>query len=111
VLVFRSYGGKAVLLTVKAVLPERSEMISGDLVVVSARDFRALFALPATVVNDVVVYLAPGADPTSVRQQALRALPGAHVVTRQEMLETAASFLDWRGGLPESSSWRWRWPS
>lgn len=100
VLAFRSYGGKAVLLTVKAVLPERSEMISGDLVVVSERDFRALFALPATVVNDVVVYLAPGADPTSVRQQALRALPGARVVTRQEMLETAASFLDWRGGLP-----------
>lgn len=100
VLAFRSYGGTAVLLTVKAVLPERSEMISGDLVVVSERDFRALFALPANVVNDIAVYLAPGADPTSVRQQALRALPGARVVTRQEMLETAASFLDWRGGLP-----------
>jgi hypothetical protein len=99
VLAFRSYGGKAVLLTVKAVLPARADMIAGDLVVVSERDFRTLFALPDDVVNDVLVYLAPGADPAAVRQQALWELPGARVVTRQEMRETAASFLDWRRGI------------
>jgi len=66
---------------------------------VSERDFRTLFALPTDVVNDIVVYLAPDADPAAVRQQALRVLPGARVVTRQEMLATAASFLDWRRGL------------
>jgi len=99
VLAFRSYGGAAVLLTVKAVLPERADMIAGDLVVVSERDFRALFALPADVVNDVVVSLAPDADSAAVRQQVLRALPGARVVTKQEMLETAGSFLDWRRGV------------
>jgi len=43
--------------------------------------------------------LAPGADPAAVRQQALRELPGARVVTRLEMRETAASFLDWRRGV------------
>jgi len=99
VLAFRSYGGAAVLLTVKAILPERADFIAGDLMLVSERDFRALFALPTDVVNDIVVYLAPDADPAAVRQQALRVLPGARVVTRQEMLATAASFLDWRRGL------------
>jgi len=74
-------------------------MIAGDLVIVSERDFRALFALPADVVNDIAVFLGPEADPAAVRQQALRALPGARVVTKQEMLETAASFLDWRRGV------------
>jgi predicted lysophospholipase L1 biosynthesis ABC-type transport system permease subunit len=99
VLAFRSYGGAAVLLTVKAILPETADSIAGDLVLVSERDFRTLFALPTDVVNDIVVYLAPDADPAAVRQQALRVLPGARVVTRQEMLATAASFLDWRRGL------------
>jgi ABC-type lipoprotein release transport system permease subunit len=99
VLAFRSYDGKAALLTVKAVLPERADMIAGDLVVVSERDFRALFTLSADVVNDVAVYLAPGADPAAVTQQALRALPGSRVVTRHDMLETAASVLDWRRGM------------
>lgn len=99
VLAFRSYDGKAVLLTVKAVLPERADLIAADLVVVSERDFRALFALPADVVNDVAVYLAPGADPAAVTLRLLRALPGARVVTRQDMLDTAAAFLDWRHGM------------
>ena len=99
VLAFRSYDGKAVLLTVKAVLPERADIITGDFVIVSERDFRTLFALPADVANDVAVFLAPGADPAAVKQQTLRALPGFRVVTRHDMLETAASFLDWHRGL------------
>lgn len=99
VLAFRSYDGKAVLLTVKAVLPERADLIAGDLVVVSERDFRTLFALPDDVVTDVAAYLTPGADVAAVQQRALLALPGARVVTREEMLETAASFLDWRRGM------------
>ena len=99
VLALRSYGGEAVLFTVKAVLPERADFIAADLMLVSERDFRTLFSLPTDVVNDIVVHLAPGADPAAVAQQARRALPGARVVTRQEMLATAASFLDWSRGL------------
>jgi putative ABC transport system permease protein len=99
VLAFRSYDGKAVLLSVKAVLPERADLVAADAVVVSERDFRALFALPAEVVNDVAVYLAPGADPAAVEQRLRRALPWARIVTKQEMLETAGSFLDGRRGI------------
>jgi ABC-type lipoprotein release transport system permease subunit len=68
-------------------------------VLLSERDFRALFALPADVVNDIAVSLAPDAEAAAVRQQALRVLPGAPIVTRQEILETAASFLDWSRGV------------
>jgi hypothetical protein len=99
VFALRSYGGEAVLLTIKAVLPERADLIAADLLLVSEPDFRALFALPADVVNDLVVYLAPGADPGAVRRALRSALPGVRVITRQEVLETAASFLDWRQGL------------
>ena len=99
VLAFRSYRGEAVLFTVKAVLPDRADLIAGDLMLVSELDFRALFALPSDVINDIVVYFAPGADSAMVEREVLRALPGARVVTKQEMLATADSFLDWRRGL------------
>ncbi len=100
VLALRSYRGAAVLLTVKAVLPDRADLIAADLLVVSPADFRALFAQPADVVNDIAIYLAPGAQAAAVRQEAVRVLPGARVVGRQEMLTAAAAFLDRGHGLP-----------
>jgi hypothetical protein len=100
VLAFRSYRGEAVLFTVKAVLPARADLIAGDVMVVSEPDFRALFALPPGVVNDLAVELAPGADAAAVRRASLGALPGARVITKQDMLDTADAFLDWHRGFP-----------
>jgi hypothetical protein len=100
VLALRSYRGGPVLFTVKAVLPDRADLIAADLMLVSEPDFRALFALAADVANDIVVRLAPGADPDAVRHEAARLLPGARLVSKADMLATADSFLDWRRGLP-----------
>ena len=99
VLSLRSYRGENLLFVVKEILPGSEDLAAADLMLVSEADFRALFALPRDVVNDIAVRLAPGADAAAVRQGALRALPGARVVTREEMLATAASLLDWRSGL------------
>ncbi len=100
VFALRSYHGEAVLLSIKTVLPDRADLVAADLMLVSEFDFRHLFNLPAGVANDIVVQLAPGADLRTVRSEAARILPGARVVTRQEMLATAASFLDGWQGLP-----------
>ena len=99
VLALRSYRGEAVLFTVKAVLPERADLVAGDVMVVSAADFRALFALPAGVVNDIAVHLGSGPDAAGVGRKASVAFPGARVITKQEILATADSFLHWRRGL------------
>jgi predicted lysophospholipase L1 biosynthesis ABC-type transport system permease subunit len=100
VLALRSYGGKPVLFTVKAVLPDRADLIAADLMLVSESDFRDLFALAADVANDIVVRLAPGADADAIRHEAARLLPGARVVAKADMLTTADAFLDWHRGLP-----------
>lgn len=100
VLVFRSYRGQAVLFTVKAVLPERADLIAADTMVVSEPDFRALFALPAGVVNDIAVRLASGADAGAVRHTVAETVPGSRVIAKHELLATADAFLDWRRGLP-----------
>lgn len=92
VFAFRSYGGEAVL-------PDRADLIAADLMLVSESDFRTLFALPPGVANDIAAHLDPGADPAAVRREVVRAFAGARVVTREDMLATAATFLDWRSGL------------
>lgn len=99
VLALRSYRGEAVLFTVKAVLPARADLVAADVMLVSEPDFRALFALPADVVSDVVVTVAPAAGPGAVRRAIEAALPGARTVSRAEMLATSDSFLDPRRGL------------
>ena len=96
----RSYRGEDLLFTVTQVLPEASELLTADLMLVSERDFRTLYALPADVVNDIAVRLAPAADPMVVRAAIAAVLPGARFVTRQDMLATAATFLEWHSGLP-----------
>ncbi len=100
VFALRSYRGEAVLFNIKSVLPDRADIIAADLMLVSESDFRQLFAMPAGMVNDIVVQLAPNTELRAFRQEAARSLPGARIVTRQDMLETAASFLDGRQGLP-----------
>ncbi len=99
-LAIRSYRGDFMLFTVRTVLPERADLLAGDVMVVSERDFRRLFDLPGDAVTDVLVRLAPGSDPRAVSRDVPKALPGARAVTRREMEATAASFLDARRGLP-----------
>jgi hypothetical protein len=100
VFALRSYRGEAVLFHIKTVLPDRADLIAADVMFVSESDFRQLFDLPAGMANDIVVRLAPEVDLRALRREAARAIPGARVVTRHEMLATAASFLDERQGLP-----------
>lgn len=95
----RSYSGESLLFAVREVLPAASELVTSDLMLVSERDYRALFALPSGVVNDVAVRLAPGADPADVRRELARLIPGARVVTREDLLATAAGFLAWGRGV------------
>ncbi|MEW6720859.1 MAG: FtsX-like permease family protein [Thermodesulfobacteriota bacterium] len=98
-LYMRSYGGEPVFLEVKSVLPAGADFVAADTVLVSDEDFRLLFSLPPDQAIDIVVRLSPGADPRAVREGVLRAIPGARVVTREEIRATAASFLDVRNGM------------
>jgi len=98
-LAVRSYRGDVLLFAVRTVLPEEADLVAGDLLIVSEADFRRLFDLPADAVSDLVVHLAPRADREAVVRNVRTVLPGAHVVRRQEMLASAASFLDPLRGL------------
>lgn len=96
---FRSYSGELFTFIVADVLPQTSELVSADLVLMHEDDFRAFFRYPAGHYTDVAMSVA---NPQEVRNVALKlmaALPDSRPILRDEVLRTYASIFDWREGI------------
>jgi ABC-type lipoprotein release transport system permease subunit len=96
---FRSYTGKLHTFIVANVLPQATELVSADLVLMSEENFRAFFDYPADHYTDIALTVA---NPQEVKNVALKlatALPDARPILRDEVLRTYASIFDWREGI------------
>ncbi len=96
---FRSYSGKLHTFIVADVLPQASELVSADLVLMHEEDFRAFFDYPSGHFTDIALTVA---NPLEVRNVALKlsaALPDSRPILRDEVLRTYASIFDWREGI------------
>jgi ABC-type lipoprotein release transport system permease subunit len=96
---FRSYSGKLHTFIVAGVLPQASEIVSADLVLMHEDDFRAFFDFPAGHYTDIALSVA---NPQEVRNVAVKlaaALPDSRPILKDEVLRTYASIFDWREGI------------
>ena len=87
---FRSYSGKLHTFIVAGVLPQASELVSADLVLMSEQNFRAFFDYPVGHYTDIALSVA---NPQEVRNVAVKlaaALPDARPILRDEVLRTYA---------------------
>lgn len=98
VLSLRTYDGKPLSLRVAALLDTRSELVSADLMLVSAADFQTLFGFPAGQYTDIALSVTNPAEVRRVAQKVLERWPDSRVVSREEMRRTYASVFDWRQG-------------
>ncbi|WIM04810.1 MAG: FtsX-like permease family protein [Candidatus Nitricoxidivorans perseverans] len=96
---FRSYSGRLFAFTVGAVLPQRSELASADLVLLAERDFRDFFEYPAGHFTDIALSVANPQEVRTVAAKLAAALPDSRPILREEVLRTYASIFDWREGL------------
>ena len=96
---FRNYAGTIISYQVAQVLPQPTELMSADLVLMSEQDFRSLFNFPEGYYTDIALTVA---NPTEVRNVATKvteALPDSRPILREEILRTYASVFDWREGM------------
>ena len=96
---FRSYSGELHTFIVADVLPQSSELVSADLVLMHEEDFRTFFKYPEGHYTDVALSVA---NPQEIRNVALKlmdALPDSRPILRDEVLRTYASIFDWREGI------------
>lgn len=96
---FRSYSGKQSVFSVARVLPQQTELVSADLILMGAQDLRSFLAIPAGHYTDIALSVA---NPQEVRNVAVKlseALPDARFILREEVLRTYESIFNWREGI------------
>ena len=96
---FRAYTGELHTFIVADVLPQSSELVSADLVLMHEEDFRAFFKYPEGHATDIAMSVANPQEVKNVALKLMAALPDSRPILRDEVLRTYASIFDWREGI------------
>jgi cell division protein FtsX len=99
VLPFRDADGGVLPLRVQGVFPAASALVTADLVLVSATDFRRLFAFPDGQATDLVVRVRNARERATVAAKISRLHQDSRPVLRDDILRTYEAVFDWRGGV------------
>jgi ABC-type lipoprotein release transport system permease subunit len=92
----RGYDGRLVDLTVSSVLSPESEMLSSDLMLISRKDFSAIFNIPPGHFTDLTLTVENAGDLPGVAVEINNLLPDTRAISRQDVLKTYADMFDWR---------------
>jgi ABC-type lipoprotein release transport system permease subunit len=96
---FKTYDGSALLLKVKGILPFTSELEAADLILVSEKDYRTLFAVNNDHATDLVLRVRNAKELPTIAVKIVQLHPDTRPVSREEILRTYEAIFDWRGGL------------
>ncbi len=99
VLSLRSFDGKPFAFNISRVFEAESELVSADLMRVSATDFRAFFGIEPGRYTDLALSVSNPREVRKVAEKVLDRLPGARVVAREEMRRTYEAAFNWRQGV------------
>ncbi len=95
----RGYGGLPTLFSVQRILPEDSELVSSDLVLMAPKEVRALFNLPEGLATDLAVTAGNPRELPTIAAKIVEQFPDARPILKAEILRTYEAIFDWRGGL------------
>jgi ABC-type lipoprotein release transport system permease subunit len=99
VLSLRAFDGRPYAFTLAGVLDSDSELVSADLMLVNAADFRAFFGVDPGHYTDLALRVTNPREVRKVAEKVLQRLPGARVIARDEMRRTYEAAFNWRQGL------------
>ncbi|RJR47289.1 MAG: FtsX-like permease family protein [Deltaproteobacteria bacterium] len=96
---FSSYEGKPMLFQVRGILSQESELLSADLILLSATDFRRLFGVPEDYATDLTVQVRNKKEVATVAAKIQQMLPDTRPILRDEIIRTYEAVFDWRAGI------------
>jgi len=99
VLSLRAFDGTPYAFTLTGVLEAESELVSADLMLVNAADFRAFFGIETDRFTDIALRVGNQNEVRKVAEKVLARLPGARVIARDEMRRTYEAAFNWRQGV------------
>jgi ABC-type lipoprotein release transport system permease subunit len=95
----RSIEGKFLDFKIKGVLSPASSLVSSDLMLIGADDFRNLFGIPDGLATDLVVTIRNKKEISTIATKIDQIFPDSRPITRDEILRTYDAVFDWRGGI------------
>ena len=98
-MLLRTFDGRPLSLLIRGVLSPESELISSDLILISAAGFRRLFGTPADYATDLTVKVSNKKEIPTIAAKIVDKFPDTRVITRDEILKTYDAVFDWRGGI------------
>ncbi len=99
-LMLLSPSGKLFKLKIKRTLPETSELMSADLVLMARADFLRFFSLPEGAgFTDISMQVRNRNEVAKIVEKISRLLPTARVITRADILRTYENVFSWREGI------------
>jgi len=94
-----AYNGETMLFKVQEIFSAESALVSADLVLMSGDDLRDLFGIPKGNVTDLTLKVRNPRELGTIAQKIVQTLPDTRPITRDEILRTYDSILNWRGGV------------
>lgn len=95
----RDSRGLPLLLTVQAILPEATDLVAADTILVGNEDFRTLFDFPMDRATDLALRVPNPQEVGTVAAKVRERLPDCRTVQKSELLRTYEAIFDGRGGL------------
>lgn len=95
----RTIEGKFLNFKIKGVLSPESSLVSSDLMLIAADDFRNLFGIPDGLATDLVVTIRNKKEISTIAAKIDQIFPDSRPITRDEILRTYDAVFDWRGGI------------
>lgn len=99
ILSFRNSRGEPAPFLVKGLLSVDSELITSDLILVSASDFRDFFHLAPGWATDFALGVRNTKELNTMAFKIREQLPDTRPIIREEILRTYDSLFDWRSGM------------
>lgn len=96
---FRAFDGTIMNFRIVGVLSSQSELVSSDLMLITADDFRKLFGIDKQYVTDVIVTVNNPSEVATVASKIKKRLIDSRPLIRDEILRTYDSIFNWRGGM------------
>lgn len=96
---FLGHDGKPMLFQVRGVLSPDSELLSSDLILIAAADFRRLFGAPEGYFTDLTVQVRNPKEVATVAAKIQQLFPDTRPILRDEIRRTYDAVFDWRAGI------------
>jgi len=96
---FTGYDGTIRNYTVAGVLSEESQLVSADLIRISAGDYRDLSGLPPDHATDLTLTVRNRKEIPTVAEKIRKLLPDTRPIVRDEIVRTYDAVFNWRSGI------------